>query len=465
MYRREGLHYKLLLAALDVLVVCAAFASAFGLRFGAPSLFPFEHVPGAADSLVIVLIAALSFVTVFRARGRYALRQSRGGFVETADNVAAVLLAFVTVVALAYFFADFRYSRLTLGFFGLFALLGFVLLRPRTEALARAFVERRVPPRRVAVLGDGHLAAKVASALLGHPELGVELVGFLGRASSITLPAPILGPYDDIHDVIVRERLDEVIFAVPLAEHPHLPELLALASREAVSIKVVPDLYRYVTLSGGVEEFAGLPIIRLQGTAMTPFDRFLKRAFDVVGALALLLFVAPLGLVITALIKLGSRGPLFYAQERMGIDGHVFRMLKFRTMAPDAERLTGEVWAAQDDPRSTRVGRLLRRYSLDELPQLWNVLRGDMSLVGPRPERPVFIEQFRASVPRYHLRHMVKAGITGWAQVNGWRGQTSLEKRIEHDLYYIEHWSFGLDLKILFRTLAGGFWDRGRKHG
>lgn len=466
MYRREGLPYKLFLACIDTLLVAAAFGAAYGLRFGAPELFAFEHIPSLGDTLVIFGLGTASYLAVLRARGLYALRQPASRFEELAGLVAASLLAFLTLVALAYFFAELRYSRLTLGFFGLFATAFLVLGRPHARSLARAFVRRRVAPRRVVVLGDGKLAEKVAAALLGHPELGITIVGFLGHPDgpyAHTLQRPVLGRYEQIHELIVRERIDEVIVAVPLEEHPRLPELLELAGREAVDIKVVPDLYRYVTLSGGVEEFGGLPIIRLQGTPMSDFDRFLKRSMDLAGASLIMLVFSPLFLLLAAAVKLSSRGPLLYRQERMGIDGHLFHMLKFRTMVPDAERDTGEVWAASDDPRCTPVGAFLRRFSLDELPQLLNVLRGDMSLVGPRPERPVFIEEFRARVPRYHLRHMVKAGLTGWAQINGWRGQTSLEKRLEHDLYYIEHWSLGLDVKILLRTVAGGFMDRGAK--
>jgi exopolysaccharide biosynthesis polyprenyl glycosylphosphotransferase len=214
------------------------------------------------------------------------------------------------------------------------------------------------------------------------------------------------------------------------------------------------------SLRGGIEEFEGVPLIRLRESPLYGWNRALKRTLDLaVGGLALTLAL-PLMALITAAIKLSSPGPVLLRQERMGIDGRRFTMLKFRTMRTDAEADTGPVWAAADDPRRTRVGALLRRFSLDELPQLWNVLKGEMSLVGPRPERPVFVESFRRSLPGYMLRHKVKAGMTGWAQINGWRGNTSLEKRLEFDLYYIERWSLGFDLKILLHTLWRGFFDK-----
>jgi Undecaprenyl-phosphate glucose phosphotransferase len=230
-------------------------------------------------------------------------------------------------------------------------------------------------------------------------------------------------------------------------------EQLALRT---VDVKVVPDLYQYITLYGGLEEFGGLPIISLQGDPMEGWSRVAKRLFDVLFSLVALLLTGPIMLVTALAVKLTSRGPILYAQERMGIDGSTFHILKFRTMRTDAE-LAGAMMASKEDPRRTPIGTFLRKYSIDELPQFFNVLMGDMSLVGPRPERPVFIEEFKRQIPRYHLRHKVKAGITGWAQINGLRGQTSIQKRIEYDLYYIENWSLLMDLKILVRTALGGF--------
>jgi exopolysaccharide biosynthesis polyprenyl glycosylphosphotransferase len=206
-----------------------------------------------------------------------------------------------------------------------------------------------------------------------------------------------------------------------------------------------------------VEEFDGHPIVTLSGSPMYGWNQVSKRLFDLAVTIPLLIACLPVFAVIAVLIKATSRGPVLYTQERMGYDGRILRMIKFRTMHEHAEQDTGEVWAQKDDPRRTRLGALLRRTSLDELPQLWNVFKGEMSLVGPRPERPVFVEEFRHRFPRYMLRHRVKAGMTGWAQVQGWRGNTSLEKRLEHDLYYIQNWSLLLDIKILWLTLWRGF--------
>ena len=229
--------------------------------------------------------------------------------------------------------------------------------------------------------------------------------------------------------------------------------LIEVANRACIDIKVVPDFLQFVTLRARLEELDGIPLINVNDVPLQGLNAAVKRVIDIGCTIAGLLVLAAPMAVIAALIRLTSPGPAIYRQERMGLDGRPFMTLKFRSMFEDAERHTGPIWTRRDDPRCTPVGRVLRRFSLDELPQLWNVLRGDMSLVGPRPERPYFVEQFKDRVPQYMLRHKVKAGLTGWAQVNDLRGNTSIEKRIEYDLYYIENWSVALDFKIMWLTV------------
>jgi Undecaprenyl-phosphate glucose phosphotransferase len=253
-----------------------------------------------------------------------------------------------------------------------------------------------------------------------------------------------------------ERQIDQVYVALPLDEHEEIRPILKTLATTTADVKVVPDYYQFMTLYGGVEEIDGMPIVALRHGPVHGWDAVSKRMFDLVFGTIILVAAAPVMLVTAILIKLTSPGPVFYVQERMGLDGRTFRMLKFRSMRTDAEA-TGARWASAGDPRVTPVGAFIRRHSIDELPQFINVLRGEMSLVGPRPERPVFIESFKKQIPRYNLRHKVKAGVTGLAQVEGWRGATSLEKRIERDIYYIEHWSMWLDFTILVRTALGGF--------
>jgi exopolysaccharide biosynthesis polyprenyl glycosylphosphotransferase len=222
----------------------------------------------------------------------------------------------------------------------------------------------------------------------------------------------------------------------------------------------VPDLLQVIALRARLEELDGLPVININDVPLQGLNTLVKRGIDIVISAAALLVLAIPFWIIAALVKLTSKGNVFYRQERMGLDGKPFMIYKFRSMYEDAEAETGPVFASEEDPRRTPIGKLLRQSNIDELPQLWNVLKGDMSIVGPRPERPLFVAQFKNKIPQYMLRHKVKAGITGWAQVNGWRGNTSIEKRIEYDLYYIEHWSVKLDLKIMWLTLLRGFFHK-----
>jgi Undecaprenyl-phosphate glucose phosphotransferase len=268
---------------------------------------------------------------------------------------------------------------------------------------------------------------------------------------------PWLGRFEALRTVLDQRQIDIVFVALPHAESGRLPGILADIGDDPVAIHLVPDLYGFASLRGGFEEFEGVPLIHLRESPLYGWNRVLKRLFDVVVGGAALAVAAPAMAAIALAIRLTSGPPVLLRQERMGLDGRRFTMLKFRTMRVDAEAGTGPVWARADDPRRTRLGGFLRRGSFDELPQLFNVLVGDMSLVGPRPERPVFVEEFRRKIPGYMLRHKVKAGMTGWAQINGWRGNTSLEKRIEYDLYYIERWSILFDLKIVLWTLWRGF--------
>ena len=315
--------------------------------------------------------------------------------------------------------------------------------------------------RKIAVIGSGETALNFAQRLAGYQRTGILLKGVLSLQSGTNLPTS-LPQFNDLEELvhrIQRQEIDQVFLALSPTEQTHLPQLKEQFAELWVDLHIVPNLGSFRTLHTETENFEGMPVVTIVRSPLFGWNRLLKRGLDMVGAAAALLIFGPIMLLIAGLVRLSSPGPIFYRQERMGLDGRTFNALKFRSMRLDAEQRTGAVWASKDDDRCTPIGRFIRKVSLDELPQLFNVLRGEMSLVGPRPERPVFIEQFKKQIPDYMLRHKVKAGITGWAQINGWRGNTSLEKRIEFDLYYIERWSLWFDIKILFLTIFKGFVD------
>jgi Undecaprenyl-phosphate glucose phosphotransferase len=332
----------------------------------------------------------------------------------------------------------------------------------------REVLERRwragIGLKRVLIAGSGELGRLVADKILEHRELGYQIIGFVDdKAAGDHLGyrgLPLLGTIDEASDISSREAIDHLYVALPPEQHVQMLELIDSTSRGFVDVKVVPDLLQVIALRARLEDLDGVPVININDVPLQGFNSVVKRAIDVaISSFALFLLAVPLAIV-GLLIRVTSRGPVLYYQERMGLDGKSIMILKFRSMHEDAEAETGPVWARENDPRVTRLGRFLRKSNLDELPQLWNVLRGDMSIVGPRPERPHFVEQFKHRIPSYMLRHKVKAGLTGWAQVHGWRGNTSIEKRIEYDLYYIENWSVSLDIKIMWLTLLRGFFHK-----
>ena len=314
--------------------------------------------------------------------------------------------------------------------------------------------------RRVLILGAGDAGRKLEGALRKYPWIGFEIAGFLDDHKKDQ--ADVLGGVSEAVAVVDRFQqenrpIDYVYIALPLTVLHRIEPLVNELSTRLAHVCLVPDLFHFDIVNSRVTSVEGLPIIHLIDEAPMEFARITKRIVDVGFAAAALVLLSPLMVLLAIGVKLSSPGPVFYRQNRMGLNGRTFDMLKFRSMPVDAEAATGAVWAQAGEKRATRLGAFMRRTSLDEFPQFINVLKGDMSVVGPRPERPVFIEQFRGRVPRYMLRHKVKAGITGWAQVNGWRGDTSIEKRIEYDLYYIRNWSLRLDAKIMIMTLWSGF--------
>jgi exopolysaccharide biosynthesis polyprenyl glycosylphosphotransferase len=315
---------------------------------------------------------------------------------------------------------------------------------------------------RILIVGTGEVGRMILQKIQWNPNLGYEVVGMVttnGRQSERALNVPELGGPEKLGELIDRYEVDEVIIAVPEATHQEILMLISQCERGSVSIKVFPDVFQIMASQVTIGDLGGMPLLSVRDVALRGWRLTLKRAIDILGSAVGLVLLSPLLLFIAVLIKLDSRGPVFYAQERMGLDAKPFWCLKFRSMRADAEK-DGPGWTTENDPRRTRVGEFLRKTSVDELPQLVNVLFGEMSLVGPRPERPVYVEQFRRSIPRYMDRHREKAGITGWAQINGLRGDTSIIERTRYDLWYIENWSLRLDFKIFIRTILRLFRDR-----
>ena len=450
----------------DVVCLTVAWIGSYLLRFSGAFFEIDKGIPPLANYLVLLPMIFVVWGLVFRTAGLYEPMRGARPSHERRLVVRASSLAMLIFTAVSFlgFEKAYSLSRLTLVYFWILGTLAIVAQRALTREVLREARRRGHNLRHILIVGDGDLARSVNGRLLAHPEFGLKVRGFLTddpqRVGSFVGSTPVLATWNEAPSIVARGGVDQVIFALPFEAMPRLEGLVHPLEDAAVDVKVVPDIERFVSIKSGIDELDGLPIIGLRAMPLVGWNRVLKRVMDVGIAAGALVLLSPLLVFLAILVKSTSRGPIFFGQERMGIDGRVFRVWKFRTMRIDAEAETGPVWAIRDDPRSTVIGRVLRRLSLDEFPQLWNVLRGDMSLVGPRPERPVFIEEFRRHVPKYMLRHMVQAGMTGWAQVHGWRGDTSIERRIQYDLEYIQNWSLALDLRILLLTFVRGFVNR-----
>ena len=472
-------HNRLLVSihiATDALMAVSAFVIAYWLRFHVPIIPVTKGIPPLRQYFNVLPFIALLVPLGFQFQGLYRLRRGRSRvddfFAVFIGSILAVVLGIVaTLYVETYFATDAAKNRGELEVsqvvWAIFLVLN-VALAYASRELVREFLERRwragIGLKRILIAGSGELGRLIADKILEHRELGYQIVGFVDdKAAGDHLGyrgLPLLGTLDEAGEITAREAVDHLYIALPPEQHVRMLELIESTSRECVDVKVVPDLLQVIALRARLEDLDGVPVININDIPLQGLNSVIKRGIDIaLSTGGLVMLAIPFG-IIAALVKLTSSGPAFFHQERMGLDGKRFTIVKFRSMEDDAERETGPVWTAANDARVTVLGRFLRRSNLDELPQLWNVLRGDMSIVGPRPERPHFVEQFKHKIPQYMLRHKVKAGLTGWAQVNGWRGNTPLEKRIEYDLYYIEHWSVRLDLKIIWLTVVKGFFHK-----
>jgi Undecaprenyl-phosphate glucose phosphotransferase len=317
------------------------------------------------------------------------------------------------------------------------------------------FIKNGYQQKSLLLVGGDGVAEKVVHEIVPRRELGYKLHGVIADDYQESLPRGMyLGKLDRFCEIVQSGLVDEVLVALPLKEEKTILELVEKCEHEGIRARVVPDFFKVIRNRPELGSIGDIPVLSIRTEPLDLLrNRALKRAFDIVFSLTVLLLLSPVFLVLAVLIKLTSPGPVFFKQKRVGANNVEVEIYKFRSMKVQEKKKSDTIWTTEDDPRVTWIGKFMRKNNLDELPQFWNVLSGDMSIAGPRPEREYFVEKFKEDIPNYKVRHLVKSGITGWAQVNGWRGDTSIEKRVEHDIYYLENWSFWLDLKIIWRTV------------
>ncbi|MCK5056018.1 MAG: undecaprenyl-phosphate glucose phosphotransferase [Candidatus Aminicenantes bacterium] len=440
----------------DILAIVLTFNLAFWLRFNSNWIAVPKGVPEYGKYLVIIPFLLLVHIIHFSYQGYYKIRLRRNRLddlflVVLNTIVSALIILFIFSYLSRYKHIGFEISHIFLLIYTPIAILflfGFRLIVFKTF---RKIYIKRNGVSKVLIAGTGELAVGIAENLKKYAHFGIEITGFLSTKKNKDLT--VLGSFDNLKKVVKKHQITDLFIALSSKEYKTIMKLIETANNLLIEVKLVPDILQMFSLKAGMEHIEGIPIINLGDIPLRGWQLVFKRAFDFFFSLTAVILISPVFLIVAILIKATSKGPVFYVQPRVGIKGEIFKMLKFRTMITEAEKDTGAIWSPRGDKRVTKIGKVLRKLSIDELPQLLNVLKGEMSLVGPRPERPELVEQFKDYIPKYMLRHAVKTGMTGWAQVHGLRGNTPLDKRIEFDIYYIRNWSFRLDLEILWRTV------------
>jgi exopolysaccharide biosynthesis polyprenyl glycosylphosphotransferase len=457
--RRQDLLIPLLTVISDALAIEASFLFSYWLRFFSPLTY---YIPISYGLPPLEAYIESSFVVIpvwcwlFHTRHLYRPRRITSFSDEFFAIVRIVILGMLVVMAGAFFYRSFSYSRIVFWILGLAAVIFISIERFFIMKFEQLWYAHGNDLKRVIIVGTSTVASKIFLSLTEHRSFGYEALGYCSvhRNTENTMEhIPYLGSIASVPDLIKTHSIDVILIAFTETEHPLLHDLVNDCQGLNVEMMMVPDILELMTSQVQIKYIEGIPFLGIKSPTLSTWNFIVKRSFDLLFASCILLLASPIILLIAILIKLGSKGPIFFFQERVGLDGEEFKVIKFRSMRTDAEQSTGPVWSQKDDPRVTNLGRFLRRFSLDELPQLMNVIKGDMSIVGPRPERPHFVEKFKKQVPRYLERHRSKTGMTGWAQVNGLRGNTSITERTKYDIYYIEHWSLVFDLKIILKTI------------
>ena len=411
----------------------------------------------AAAILPIVLV----YLLLYYIFSLYTPKRVQGRRLEMWNIVKANTVGIALILGALYLIKMMHFSRELLAIFYFVNILLETGLRNLIRYFLRSMRKNGYNLKHILLVGYSHAAEEYIDRIIANPQWGYKIRGILDdhiEAGTEYKGVKVLGRIANLMVILPQNRLDEIAITLGLNEYYRLEEIVALCEKSGVHTKFIPDYNRVIPTKPYTEDILGLPVINIRHVPLTnTYYAFLKRTMDIVGSVCAIILFSPVMLFSAVMIKLTSPGPLIFKQERVGLHNQPFMMYKFRFIVVQAPEKEKTRWTVKDDPRVTGFGKFMRKTSIDELPQLFNVLKGEMSLVGPRPERPFFVEKFKEEIPRYMIKHQVRPGITGWAQVNGYRGNTSIRKRIEYDLYYIENWTLGLDIKILFLTVFKGF--------
>ncbi len=457
---------RVLRIVLDALVIVISYAVAWGILSLGNRFFNPGTVLLPAQFYFVMLVGIVPLYLILYALSHlYEPKRIQSRRRELANIIRANVIGLLIITLILFllnkhpYFHEFS-RRMVFYFFAVNIVLE-TLERNLTRYIRRYFLAKGYNQRNILLIGYSNTAEAFIDRILGNPEWGYRVYGILDDDSTEQTEyrgIKVIGKTDDLEQILSQNTLDEIAITLKLGEYANLERLVAACEKSGVHTKFIPDYINVIPTRPYTEDYDGLPVINIRHVPLNdPFNWFVKRAVDIAGSLIGIIIFSPVMLVIAILIKITSDGPVIYSQERIGLHNRPFKMYKFRSMEVQPPYEEEKEWTTPDDPRVTSIGRFIRKTSLDEVPQFFNVIKGDMSLVGPRPERPLFVEKFKEEIPRYMIKHQVRPGMTGWAQINGYRGDTSITKRIEYDLYYIENWTLGLDFRILFMTIFKGF--------
>lgn len=446
---------------IDALVIACSYLCAWAIRFVGPFADSAVRTLSFQQYMSLLIFIVPGYLLLYHAFTLYTPMRMQGRRLVLANIIKANTLGFLLILSSLQMINEGDFSRLTILLFYVINICAGWGVRMLIFYLMRDMRKRGLNQKQVILVGYSRATEEYIDRILMNPQWGYVIRGILDDnvpAGTVYKGIKVIGRIANLMVILPASRLDEIAITLGLSEYYRLEEIVALCEKSGVHTKFIPDYNKIIPTKPYTEDILGLPVINIRYVPLSnTFNALVKRCMDIVGSIAAIIVSSPVMLVLCALIKLTSPGPLIYKQERVGLHNKTFWMYKFRSMELQPESEEKKAWTVKNDPRVTGIGKFMRRTSLDELPQLFNILRGDMSLVGPRPERPFFVEKFREEIPRYMVKHQVRPGLTGWAQVNGYRGDTSIRKRIDCDLYYIENWSIGFDIKILFLTFFKGF--------
>ncbi len=463
MIKKNQKYINILQYILDASVVVISLFVAFWIRFHIKTLpDTLDYLP-IQEYYRIIPYFLLCYIGANLFHGLYKPQRKKAFYSEFIAIVKAHVIAMIGVLSILFVQKEMDYSRWLLIIFSVVYIVIMSVERWFIRTALRWLRSKGFNLKHILVIGANDIGFEFAKKVKTNPQLGYNIIGFVDsyRKGKVLKDYFVIGKVKEFEKVITNNAIDEVIIALQLKDYDQVAEIIFLCEKNGVKAQIIPAYKEFLPAKPYIDSLDEIPLINIRYVPLDePLNAFMKRLFDIVFSLTVIIIMSPLLVGIALCVKFSSSGPIIFKQERVGVNRKPFMMYKFRSMKVQTEHEEKSKWTVKDDPRKTKVGAFIRKTSLDELPQFFNVLFGQMSVIGPRPERPYFVEKFKEEIPKYMIKHHVRPGITGWAQVNGWRGDTSIKKRIEFDVFYIENWTLSLDIKIIFKTIFNGFFNK-----